>query len=62
MTGNITKLMPRILMNRTRRTRPEIGKEQRGFVKETGTRNPILIIRKTSERLYTEYKYRRMLP
>ena len=49
--SHITKLILRIIMNRARsRIRPEIGKEQCGFVQDAGKRNAIFIIRILSER------------
>ena len=51
LMSHITKLLIRILMNRARsRIRPEIGQEQCGFVKDTGTRNALFMIRMLSER------------
>ena len=51
LMSHITKLTLRITMNRARsRIRPEIGKEQCGFVQDAGTRNAIFMIRMLSER------------
>ncbi|MGX9987587.1 reverse transcriptase domain-containing protein [Soonwooa purpurea] len=51
LMSHMTKLIIRILMNRARsRIRPEIGQEQCGFVKDTGTRNAIFMLRILSER------------
>lgn len=47
--NHITKLIIRILMNRAcSRIRPEIGQEQCGFVKDTGTRNMIFMLKMLS--------------
>lgn len=50
LTRHVTKLMMRILMNRSQsRMRPEIEQEQDDFVKDTGTRNVIFMIKMISE-------------
>ena len=49
--SHVTKILLRILMMRARcRIRPEIGKEQFGFVLDAGTRNAIFVLRMLSER------------
>ncbi len=51
LMSHIIKIILRIIMVRARkRTKPEIAEEQCGFVKDTGTRNAILMIRMLSER------------
>ena len=48
---HVTKLILRILMMRARpKITPEISKEQCGFMKDTGTRNAIFMIRRLNER------------
>ena len=49
LMSHITKFTLRIIMNRARSSiRPEIGKEQCGFVQDSGTRNAIFMIRMLS--------------
>ena len=51
LMSHVTKILLRILMMRARcRIRPEIGKEQFGFVQDAGTRNAIFVLRMLSER------------
>ena len=51
LMSHITKVLMRVLMGRIRRiSRPEIGREQFGFVQNAGTRNAIFILRMLSER------------
>ena len=46
LMSHITKILMRVIMARTRKAiRPEIGKEQFGFVQNAGTRNAIFILR-----------------
>ena len=47
---HVIKILLRVLMMRVNKMRPEIGKEQFGFVQDTGTRNAISILRMLSER------------
>ena len=61
LMSHVLKLLLCILMIRARsRIRPEIGKEQLGFVQDAGTRKAISILRMLSERficlLYRFYK------
>ena len=45
LMNHITKILLRIIVLRTRsRIRPEIGKEQCGFMQDTGTRNAIFMV------------------
>ena len=45
------KILMRVIMARVRRViKPEIGKQQFGFVKDSGTRNATFIMRMISER------------
>ena len=49
--SHITKVILRVIMMRVRRKlKPEIGKEQCGFMEDTGTRNAIFMLRMLSER------------
>ncbi len=51
LMSHITKILLKILLNRVKnKTDPEIGVEQCGFVKDTGTRNAIIMLRILSER------------
>ncbi|XP_047494947.1 uncharacterized protein LOC125043038 [Penaeus chinensis] len=51
LKSHIIKNILRVIMARSRsRTRPEIGKEQCGFVEDAGTRNAIWMVRMLSER------------
>ena len=51
LMSHMTKLILRIIMMRARsRIRPEIGREQCGFVEDSGTRNSIFMVRMISER------------
>ena len=51
LMSHVVKILLRILMMRARsRIKPEIGKEQFGFVQDAGTRNAIFILRMLSER------------
>ena len=52
LMSHITKILLKILLNRVKnKTDPEIGVEQCGFVKDTGTRNAIIMLRILSERV-----------
>ena len=49
--SHVVKILLKVLMRRTRsKTKPEISKLQCGFVKDSGTRNAIFMIRMLSER------------
>ena len=49
--SHITKLLLRVVMQRTReRIKPEIGEGQCDFVENTGTRNAIFMVHVLSER------------
>ena len=49
--SHVVKVLLKVLMRRTRsKTKPEISKLQCGFVKDSGTRNAIFMIRMLSER------------
>ena len=51
LMSHIIKIILRVIMARSRsKTRPEIGKEQYGFVEDAGTRNAILMGRILSKR------------
>ncbi|XP_071944773.1 uncharacterized protein [Antedon mediterranea] len=51
LMSHVTKIILRILLMRARsRLKPEIGSEQYGFVKDSGTRNAIFVIRMITER------------
>ena len=51
LMSHVVKILLRILMKRARnKIRPEIGKEQFGFVEDAGTRNAIFVLRMISER------------
>ena len=51
LMSHIIKVVLRIIMTRVRnKIKPEIGQEQCGFVKDSGTRNAIFMIRMLSER------------
>ena len=51
LMSHVVKIVLRILMWRVRKSiRPEIGKEQYGFMKDTGTRNAIFTLRMICER------------
>ena len=51
LMSHVTKILLRVIMARARKViRPEIGREQFGFVQDAGTRNAIFIIRMMSER------------
>ena len=51
LMSHIVKIVLRIIMWRARKTiRLEIGKEQYGFMKDTGTRNAIFTLRMICER------------
>ena len=51
LMSHSTKLILRIIMEKVcSRIRSEIGKEQCGFVEDTGTRNAIFMVRMISER------------
>ena len=51
LMSHITKVILRVIMMRVRRKlKPEIGKEQCGFMEDTGTRNAIFMLRMLSER------------
>jgi len=51
LMSHVIKILLRILMMRARsKIKPEIGKEQFGFVKDAGTKNAIFVLRILSER------------
>ena len=51
LMSHVTKIILRILLLRARsRIKPEIGKEQFGFVEDAGTRNAIYVLRMITER------------
>ena len=51
LMSHVVKIVLRIIMWRARKSiRPEIGKEQYGFMKDTGTRNAIFTLRMICER------------
>ena len=51
LMSHMTKLILKIIMMRARcKIRPEIGREQCGFVEDSGTRNAIFMVRMISER------------
>ena len=51
LMSHVTKIIMRILMQRARnKIQPEFGKEQFGFIKDSGTRNATFTLRRISER------------
>ena len=49
--SHVTKIILRVLLLRLRsRIRPDIGREQFGFVEDAGTRNSIFVLRVITER------------
>jgi len=51
LMSHVVKLLLKIIMHRTRgKIRQEMGKEQCGFMEDTGTRNAIFMLRRLAER------------